>query len=51
MNSTKENKMETYYSPYGYIQVKKEEYESSLKIIKFTKKNCLTGSINVKIYY
>jgi hypothetical protein len=48
MNSTKENKMETYYSPYGYIQVKKEEYESSNQIISFIKKSKLNGSIKVK---
>ena len=48
MNSTISNKMETYYSPYGYIQVKKEEYESSNQIISFTKKSILTGSIKVK---
>ncbi len=51
MNSKNTNKLETFYSPYGYIEVSKEEYESSLKIIKFTKKNCLTGSINIKKYY
>ena len=48
MNSTKENKMETCYSPYGYIQVKKEEYESSNQIISFIKKSKLNGSIKVK---
>ena len=48
MNSTTQNKMETFYSPYGYIQVKKEEYESSNQIISFIKKTKLTGSIKVK---
>ena len=49
MNSTKEIQTETYYSPYGYIQVSKEEYNSPSQIIKFTKKNSFKGSINVKI--
>ena len=48
MNSTKSDKLETFYSPYGYIQVSKEDYESPLKIIKFTKKTSLIGTINVK---
>ena len=48
MNSTTQNKMETFYSPYGYIQIKKDEYESSSQIISFIKKSILTGSIKVK---
>ena len=49
MNSTNAIEIETFYSPYGYIQVSKEEYNSPSQIIKFTKKNSFTGSINVKI--
>ena len=48
MNSNQTNKLETYYSPYGYIQVSKADYESKAQIINFSKKNILTGSINVK---
>ena len=49
MNSTNSIEIETFYSPYSYIQVPKEEYNSPSQIIKFTKKNSFTGSINVKI--
>jgi hypothetical protein len=51
MNSTNESQLETYYSPYGYIQVSKEEYNNSSQMIKFTKQNSFSGSINVKIIF
>ncbi len=38
MNSTNSIEIETFYSPYSYIQVPKEEYNSPSQIIKFIKK-------------
>jgi hypothetical protein len=49
MNSINSSQLETFYSSYGYIQVSKEEYNSSSQTIKFTKKDSFSGIINVKI--
>lgn len=43
---SKEN-LETFYSPYGYLQVSKTDYDSSAALIKFHKTGSITGSINV----
>ena len=47
--NAKENK-EIYYSPYGYISVDKNEMNSPDKMIKFTKQNLFSGTIEVRIY-
>ena len=39
--------LEAFYSPYGYLQVSKADYDSSSALIKFYKKGSITGSINV----
>ena len=49
MNSINSSQLETFYSSYGYVQVSKEEYNSSSPTIKFTKKDSFSGIINVKI--
>jgi hypothetical protein len=51
MNSTNESQLETYYSPYGYIEVSKEEYNNKSQTIKFIKNISLSGSINVKFKF
>ena len=43
---SKEN-LEVFYSPYGYLQVSKADYDSSASLIKFYKRGSITGSINV----
>ena len=50
MISSEKNEKETFYSPYGYIQVDKADYESSSQLIKFTKSGNVTGTVNVFIY-
>ena len=44
-----QNQREIYYSPYGYLEIDKSEYDSSNPLIKFTKKNFFTGTIKVKL--
>lgn len=39
--------LEAFYSPYGYLQVSKGDYDSPATLIKFFKKGGVTGSINV----
>ena len=37
MISSEKSEKETFYSPYGYIQVNKSDYESPSQLIKFKK--------------
>lgn len=38
---------EVFYSTYGYVQVSREEYNSSNQMVKFTKGNTFSGSLHV----
>ena len=51
MISSNQEEYETFYSPYGYVTVNKSEYNSPSTIIKFTKENTFSGSINVNAYF
>ena len=50
MISSEKSEKETFYSPYGYIQVNKSDYESPSQLIKFTKTGNVTGTVKVFIY-
>lgn len=47
ISSTDKQDLEAFYSPYGYVQVSKSDYDSSSNLITFTKEGNISGSINV----
>lgn len=51
ISSINQDEYETFYSPYGYVTVNKLEYNSPSAIIKFTKENTFSGSINVISFF